>query len=154
MKKSAMDLSIPLLREAAAALAQVAMTDALLPGVEVNIYQGLSGTWHADVLLDPYMYTEEKGNVPLERDRLPRQSSGDGRWWYSQSSGARTYVAKDSGINQFRNEKQAIALLDEWVADTLTAVATLNLRKTLVLAVKEMDRRKHGNAHLNDYLEG
>lgn len=116
--------------------------EALLSGVEVKFYQGMDGTWHSSVLLDPKQYPD-RGQLPRRGNR-PLVDESSRRWWYDLSQALYEYAYNSNPrrlVHYTPNE--ARALLDRKVAALLAEIATFNLTDEMQKVVAKAEHRSH-----------
>lgn len=121
------------------ALRPVALADALLDDVEVDIYQGQDGSWYAHVLVDGAVDRDtlpQQGNQPLVDQR-------SGRHWYDLTCGTTVWAEPKDSPNRTRTVQEARASLDVEVAHLLLDITQRRLRSTLVEIVESLPHREH-----------
>jgi hypothetical protein len=87
-----------------------------LPGVAFDLYQGLNGSWHANVLVSASVPREA---LPSQGNR-PLIDSGTGRWWYDHSASKTVYGRGSHHAGRTLEDAKVECI--QWVIDTLNDI--------------------------------
>lgn len=105
------------LRKAAQAMVAPSVLAAMLPGVEIRVYEGINTRWYATVLLD--RDTWKRTDIP---DVHSLRESDRGKWWYDVSGKSR-------------------ATTDVLLTELLTTLAATRLAQSLAVLVEGLPHK-------------
>ena len=127
-----------------------------LKGIEVNIYQGSNGTWHASVLCSrdvfpaddghPW-YVDEPVSLP-KRGNRPLVDSGSNRWWYDMSVGLNSYHKHHPNYWKNKSPRTSDEALRTLICEVAALVSEIVPGKDegkILAAVTAVPVRAHGD---------